>query len=313
MWLVSLTSLLLPTAARIDTRKAALLALHQQCRSVAASQGQSADESIAQYPMTSIVRSVIASIQSAARVLPSAARVLRCCSLMQHHPDHHHTVSRLTDPSLSFSSSIAIQSLRHFVLNQGREPEQTGGGGGGGGGEEEEEEEEVAGPCPHADEDLIEYDNMQHAVSAAADIVALLLLRVNRSGDMGIISSRDHSEVFMSSQLLLDLVPLLPAATSDIISLLSAACVTAAAAPSLWHNSTPPPPPALCFCNNLNRYQPSQRFCSGRLFAHDGAFAIGAGGAAVAHTDLRKQCHASVFHCPGLLPFSRRLCSCSGD
>jgi hypothetical protein len=85
---------------------------------------------------------------------------------------------------------------------------------------------------------LIEYGNLQHASSSAADVVALLLLRVNRSGDMSIISSKDHSEVFMSSQLLLDLVPLLPAATSDIISLLSAACVTAAAVPSLWHNST---------------------------------------------------------------------------
>lgn len=209
--LVSLTSLLLPAAARYDLRQAVLIALHEQCESIAAAQQTPSAEAKPRYPLQSISNHVFATTDAAPHLFPSAARVLFCCARMLHHPDTPALASRLADPSRSFSTATAIQFLRRFVLHRGQDPSNVSG----------------TTRCPHTDEDVLASHTATHHQAAVVDALALLLHRINRGDNTSSISTA--AEVFGSSILILDLIPLLPPpATSHIISLLSAACTAAA-------------------------------------------------------------------------------------
>jgi hypothetical protein len=138
---------------------------------------------------------------------------------MQQHPENPAFLARLARPSASFSTASAAHSLRHFALSRAQSNANFS----------------HAGPCPHADEDLIATSRAAREQSSAAALVALLALRSNNIAG-NISSSSDSSDsvlIFRSSSLFLDLVRLLPpAATTDLATLLSTACVAAVEAPS---------------------------------------------------------------------------------
>jgi hypothetical protein len=153
--LTSLTALLLPSAATSATIQAALSALHEQCRTISAIQ-QSASADF--YPLKYISDSVLLSAKASSRLFASAAGVLLCCARMQQHPDNPALLSLLADSASSFSTSIAIASINYFVLHQGQRNASSS----------------RAGPCPHAEEELMTLGHLAQQQIDAASAVALV-------------------------------------------------------------------------------------------------------------------------------------------
>ena len=216
--LASVSALLLPTATRVDTRRAALVVLYEQCEAIAASQQSASAASIAQYPMNSISDQVLAAVEAPFHLFAPAARVLHCCCRIQRHPATPDLMSRLADPSRSFSTTTAIQYLRQFLLPHSQNPKNI----------------TQSGACPHTDEDLIALNDDAHQRAAAADVVGLLLRRLNHGHSSAISSAAD---VLESSPVLLDIIPRLPpAAVPDVVALLSVACAAATNRSSAWQS-----------------------------------------------------------------------------
>ncbi len=212
--MTSLTALLLPSAATEDTANAAIVVLHEQCKTVSAEQSSASAASADHYPLKYISNSLIVSASASSRLFASAASVLLCFARMQQHPERAALVARLADPMMSFSTATAIRSLHDYLLHRSQRNATAS----------------HANPCPHADEDLIALSRAEHEQTSAAAVVALLLLRLNIEGNASTSSAGSSAVICRSSSLLLDLAFALPPATTpDIASLLSTACLATVA------------------------------------------------------------------------------------
>jgi hypothetical protein len=211
-----LVSMLLPSSAlSLAATKAVLVSLLEQCVSISATEPAASGQDVAVFPLSFISDSLINASASHHHLFPSIARILLCFSRMQIHPEHPALIQRLVDPKQSFTTSTAMQHLRQAARSLSVSPTPANISDG--------------GSCS-----LVDAESMDDAQAAAADVVSLLLLRVERWHDVGdpskiSILNSSLVDIFADSRLLLDLTPVLhPAAAPDIIALIATSCVIAA-------------------------------------------------------------------------------------